>query len=98
MPSDSQLPDAPPGSAPCSGSALVWSCDYPKQPGLFWVRYHGQKKEIVSLTGDPGNLKQMFYGQRMGLHNLPKDWGWQWAGPIPEPQEPNEKLCEEGGK
>ena len=73
--------------AAAHGSALVWSSDYPKQAGLFWVRYHGQIKEIASLTGDPGNLKQMVYGERIGLHNLPKDWDWQWAGPIPEPQE-----------
>ena len=74
---------------PRTGSALLWSSDYPKQPGLYWTRWHGCKKEILTLTGDPGNLKQLFYGERIGLHNLPKDWGFQWAGPIPEPKEPN---------
>lgn len=75
-----------------SGSALVWSSDYPKSSGRYWVRYHGQEKDIVSLTGDAGNLKQLFYGERVGLHNLPKEWSWQWAGPIPEPQEPNDQA------
>lgn len=81
--------DAQSSLAPAHGSALVWSSDYPKEPGMYWVRYHGQKKEIVTLTGEAGNLKQLFYGGRVGLHLLPKLWSWQWAGPIPEPQEPN---------
>ena len=67
--------------------ALVWSKTFPKTPGLYWVRYHGQKCDIVKLTGKPGNLKQMFYGERRLFRNLPKDWAWEWAGPIPEPQE-----------
>lgn len=67
---------------------LVWSSDFPKSPGLYWVRYHGQEREIVTLADDAGNLKMNFYGLPTGLHQLPKDWGWQWAGPIPEPNEP----------
>ena len=79
----------PPRCDPAIGSALVWSSDYPKTPGLYWVRNVTQNREMVSLTGDPGNLKMMFYDERVGLHNLPDHWLWQWAGPIPEPQEPN---------
>lgn len=75
------------GVAVRQGSTLVWSSDYPKSPGLYWVRYQGQRRAIAEITGEPGNLKQTFYGVPVGLHNLPKDLEWQWAGPIPEPQE-----------
>jgi hypothetical protein len=56
---------------------------------MYWTRYAGQKREIAILKGDPGNLKVRFYGEFTGLHNLPKWMRFEWAGPIPEPKEPN---------
>lgn len=83
-------PEAEDGLVPVSASALVWSSDYPTVPGMYWIRYTGQKREIAQLRGDLGNLKMRFYGEFTGLHNLPKRMRFEWAGPIPEPQEPND--------
>lgn len=72
-------------AAPCS--ALVWSKKRPTKEGLYWMRYYGQVRDIVRLTLKEGSIKeltQMFYGKRVPLRKLP-EWGWEWAGPIPEP-------------
>lgn len=68
-------------AAPLFG--FVWSAKPPRKAGHYWCRTRGQKASIVELKHGG---TQLHYGERIPCSKLP-DWGWEWAGPIPEPND-----------
>lgn len=71
---------APAAAQPAAPSpGLVWTSESPKVAGRRWYRRKNGHEEIVRVTD-------------LDLDIIDQPWaGWhgsQWAGPIPEPQEP----------
>lgn len=86
----------PPSCAPSNGSAAnvagqTWSNTPPNQEGWWWIGQDGAKCCIVRVR------RQRAYGDRLCIMGD----GWtpieeinsriRWAGPIPEPVEPQNK-------
>lgn len=74
MPSDSQLPDAPPGSAPCSGSALALYAQNAIKKGDPIGTYDAYAEWLASYPQGYLYLKQAISALAWQLHktgNLP---------------------------
>ena len=89
------LPRAPritPNDADCKGCperrlGLVWGTESPTVPGWYWQRLIGRENTCtmawITLENKKLRCKSMF-----GDRYLTRFKGFEWAGPIPIPEEP----------
>lgn len=90
------LPRSPhitPNDADCAGcperrdQGLVWTKEPPTVPGWYWHRMIGsqQSSTMAYVGGREGNLRcKSIWGDRY----LTRFKDFEWAGPIPRPEEP----------
>ena len=70
-------------------SDLEWSDEPPEEPGWYWVQYKIHPLNHKTIC----EVYESATGFRVRNHHAPKVdemENRQWAGPIPEPTEPNE--------
>jgi hypothetical protein len=66
---------------------MEWTTDKPRCEGYYWWRVNDDDEEIVQISDIDGRLSINYgYGDIRPVWNV----GGQWAGPIPEPTEPQE--------
>lgn len=67
--------------------ALEWTDEPPKVPGWYWCRDAEREIRLCQLENFVGGPRLFICG--ISKHTFPDELtGIQWAGPIPEPQEP----------
>lgn len=74
---------------------LKWTSEPPTEPGFYFVKWPRASMRVVEITNklcDNGSHMELFangYGVHCSVSYF--DRRTQWAGPIPEPVEPEEK-------
>ena len=88
-----RTPRITPNDADCKGcperqnQGLVWGTEPPTVPGWYWHRMIGSKQSstMAYVGGREDNLRcESIWGNRY----LTRFKGFEWAGPIPIPEEP----------
>ena len=65
---------------------LVWSREKPKEPGWYWRKvYPDTVPDVVEIGIFNGKVEWWSYFNACWRRRLGKSW--EWAGPIPEPEE-----------
>ena len=78
--------------------SLVWTTEKPTEPGWYWARighFHPVLdkgvKVLVFVSGNAPFLKVAKAVTEFGMDaEVSPGAVWQWAGPIPQPEEPTE--------
>ena len=66
---------------------MTWTTETPTKKGYYWHRCVGERRaSIVWVFYWDGALRMTLGGDFLKI----VDVGGQWAGPIPEPEEPKE--------
>lgn len=76
---------------------LKWTSEPPKATGWYWIRINGDEAHIVRINEYAEQGKKYLTMSAVGknyailIESLTSKSKYEWAGPIPEPIEPEEK-------
>ena len=68
--------------------SLTWSRERPSEPGWYWVRGYYEATVFTSEGRSTTKRERLQYVEHYPNQNFGAMWEQEYAGPIPEPQEP----------
>lgn len=72
---------------------LKWTSEPPKATGWYWIRINGDEPDIVCINQYEEQGKKYLTMSAVGknyailIESLTSKSTYEWAGPIPEPEE-----------
>ena len=75
---------------------LKWTSEPPQATGWYWIRINGDESDIVHINQYEEQGKKYLTISAVGenyaipIERLTIKFKYEWAGPIPEPVEPEE--------